>query len=99
LHLPGAVICRAASRRRPAPTDDSRLLSLFRDWLELYRAAERIPSGIEGDKEFNEAGRRFDDLALEVIAKSRRPAGRGSRSRRFCTCRLPTPPMNTLVRW
>jgi len=52
-----------------APADDSRLLSLFRDWLALYRTAEGIPNTAEGDDEFNAARVRLDAIATEAIAK------------------------------
>jgi hypothetical protein len=48
-----------------APADDSRLLSLFRDWLELYRTAE----GICDDREYDAARERFDAIATEAFAK------------------------------
>jgi hypothetical protein len=79
-----------------APADDSRVLSLFHDWLELYRAAKGIPNSFEGDKEFDAARERLDAIATEAIAEVPAAAAAGIAIKAFLRLQIDPTDMKLL---
>jgi hypothetical protein len=79
-----------------APADDSQILSLFREWLGLYRAAEGIPNTFKGFKEFDAARERLDALTTEVIAKVPAAGAAGIAIKAFLRLHMEDPPLGTV---
>jgi hypothetical protein len=76
----------------PAPADDSRILSLFRDWQGLCRAAEAI----RDDSEYDAARERLDAIATEEIAKVPAAGAAGIAIKAFLHLHMEDPPLGAL---